>query len=95
MRTFKVPEMPEPTLICSFCGLHTLVNSGVNIVCTNCGKRMLKIKRQKEGVKGRYEKCLYCGSDDTILNGGVRMICKTCGRSFKKRIFRRDYVQNG
>ena len=95
MKTFKVPEMPKHALTCSFCGLPTLVNHGINMVCTYCGKKTLRIKRQKEGVKGKYEKCLYCGSDDTILNGGVRMICKTCGRSFKKRLFRRDYVQNG
>ncbi len=42
MKTFKVPEMPEPTLICSSYGLHTLVNHGINMVCTNCGKKKKK-----------------------------------------------------
>lgn len=48
MRTFKVPEMPKPTLICPSCGLHTLVNQGINMVCTYCGK---KLKDEKKGLK--------------------------------------------
>jgi predicted amidophosphoribosyltransferase len=92
MKSFTVEKMPKIELACPFCHLHTLISHGINMVCNNCGKTIKTIKNAKPSVKGKYENCFYCGSDDTILNGGLRLICKNCGRSFKKRALRRQNV---
>lgn len=77
---------------CKHCESDNVVSAGPNLLCKNCGRHSVKIRRLNIIPLENRPLCPQCGADKPY-SLSKKYICRVCGRNYLKEYSKVDKVE--